>query len=110
MVGNAHRPPKPCAAEGRESATERRPPKSRACLVGAGKGERVVLAVSDTGPGIPDEFRPRLFEPFATTKQRGTGLGLAFVQQVAQECGGEVVIESDAGKGTTVRFFLKRSL
>lgn len=73
------------------------------------EGERVQVLVQDTGPGIPEEFRGRLFEPFATTKPRGTGLGLAFVQQVMHECGGEVGIESSPGQGTCVMFRLRRA-
>lgn len=71
-------------------------------------GDNVILEVTDTGSGIPESFRERLFEPFATTKARGTGLGLAFVQQVAQESGGEASIESQPGRGTTVRLTLRR--
>jgi len=63
---------------------------------------RVVVTIRDTGCGIPEEFKPRLFEPFATTKPSGTGLGLAFVLQVMQECKGKVSVESTAGLGTTV--------
>lgn len=62
----------------------------------------VFISVTDTGCGIPESFRERLFEPFATTKPKGTGLGLAFVQQVMHESGGEVTIESEVGRGTTV--------
>ena len=72
-------------------------------------GDRIALSVTDTGCGIPEEFRSRLFEPFATTKPSGTGLGLAFVQQVAHESGGDVAVESAPGRGTTVRLRLRRA-
>lgn len=71
-------------------------------------GGKATVSVHDNGPGIPEEVRSRLFEPFVTTKPRGTGLGLAFVQQVMNECGGEVTIESKPGLGTTVRLTLRR--
>ena len=59
----------------------------------------VELTVGDTGAGIAAEALPRLFDPFYTTKERGTGLGLAFVQEVVQEHGGTVRCESAAGRG-----------
>lgn len=68
---------------------------------------KVKMEIEDNGQGIPKEFMPRLFEPFATTKSKGTGLGLAFVQQVMHECGGDVTIESTEGKGTIVRMVLR---
>lgn len=75
----------------------------------SGAGDCVELAISDTGQGIPDAQMARLFEPFATTKRNGTGLGLAFVQQVITESGGKVRIESQEANGTTVRITLARA-
>ena len=73
-----------------------------------GPGEHVVVAVSDTGPGMPAEVRARAFEPFFTTKDvgRGTGLGLAQVYGVARQCGGTARIASAPGQGTRVEIWL----
>jgi PAS domain S-box-containing protein len=61
----------------------------------------LVIRVKDTGCGIPIEVQPKLFEPFFTTKPQGTGLGLATTQQIVFEHNGHLLVESDAGKGTT---------
>jgi signal transduction histidine kinase len=61
----------------------------------------VQVQVGDTGEGIAAEDLPRIFEPFYSTKERGTGLGLAFVQQVVREHGGTIVCESELDRGTT---------
>lgn len=62
----------------------------------------VFLRVADTGPGIPEESLPQIFEPFYTTKEagKGTGLGLAIVRQVVEEHGGAVRVETAVGQGT----------
>ncbi|WFU44218.1 ATP-binding protein [Bradyrhizobium sp. CB82] len=75
-------------------------------------GEFVMIAVADTGHGIPADIRDRVFEPFFTTKGvgRGTGLGLSMVYGFAKQTGGTVVIESEEGRGTVVRLFLPRSI
>ena len=62
---------------------------------------RVELSVSDTGLGIPDEAAAKLFEPFFSTKQGGTGLGLALTHQIIHEHGGELRVESVASQGAT---------
>ncbi len=64
-------------------------------------GEAVEAEVADTGGGIPPEDLTRIFEPFYSTKERGTGLGLAFTLQVVKEHGGTIRCESAAGRGTT---------
>ncbi|HEX8527005.1 response regulator [Allosphingosinicella sp.] len=86
--------------------------------VGAGEigelepGPYVRIAVADTGAGIAPEHLERVFEPFFTTKPvgKGTGLGLSQIFGFARESGGDVAIESEMGKGTTVAIYLPRSI
>ncbi|MCK6552770.1 ATP-binding protein, partial [Myxococcota bacterium] len=66
----------------------------------------VVLTVHDTGPGIPDELRERIFTPYFTTKAEGTGLGLAIVERIAEEHHGAVHVDSAPGRGTTFHLWL----
>ena len=60
----------------------------------------VSLEIHDTGHGISPERMERIFDPFFTTKARGTGLGLAMAQEIAQEHGGQLLCESVVGEGT----------
>ena len=75
-------------------------------------GDYVVLSFSDTGAGMGPEVIERAFEPFYTTKDvgKGTGLGLSQVYGFASQSGGAARIESELGRGTTVRIFLPRAL
>ncbi|HEX9965424.1 MAG TPA: ATP-binding protein [Allosphingosinicella sp.] len=76
-----------------------------------GAGDYVRISVSDTGSGMPPEVIERVFEPFFTTKPvgKGTGLGLSQIFGFARESGGDVVIESTVGVGSTVSLYLPRS-
>jgi PAS domain S-box-containing protein len=68
--------------------------------------DAVWVSVSDTGGGIPQEQINRIFEPFYTTKKKGTGLGLMIVQRVVRAHNGRIELESNAGRGTTFRIWL----
>jgi len=72
------------------------------------EAEAVDILVSDTGHGLTDEIRDRLFLPFYSTKRRGTGLGLSIAAKIAQEHGGSLRAESNLPKGA--RFILRLPL
>lgn len=68
--------------------------------------DAVWVSVSDTGGGIAPDKINHIFEPFYTTKKKGTGLGLMIVQRIVRQHGGHIQLESDVGKGTTFRISL----
>jgi PAS domain S-box-containing protein len=78
---------------------------------GLSPGDYVLIAVSDDGAGIPSHLIDQVLEPFFTTKEqgKGTGLGLSMVYGFAQQSGGTLRIESEAGIGTRVEIWLPRA-
>jgi signal transduction histidine kinase len=83
------------------NAIEASPPGVIDCD-GRRHGEEVVLSVADRGPGVPESVRRRVFDPFFSTKTRGTGLGLAVSKQIVEEHQGRIRLLNRRGGGTRV--------
>jgi two-component system cell cycle sensor histidine kinase/response regulator CckA len=75
-----------------------------------GAADHVVIEISDTGTGIPQEILPLIFEPFFSTKtnESGSGLGLAVVYGIVHRHGGTIAVDSQVGVGTMFRISLPR--
>ncbi len=87
-------------------------PKGSPRLSDLANSDYVMIEIADTGCGMPEAVRKRAFEPFFTTKPtgQGTGLGLSMAYGFIKQSGGEIVIDSETGRGTSVKIFLMRSL
>lgn len=70
------------------------------------KKQQISIQIHDTGDGIPPDLLPRLFEPFATAKERGTGLGLAISRRILEEHGGTIEVHPHQSRGTTFEILL----
>jgi signal transduction histidine kinase len=75
----------------------------------AATGETCTVAIGDTGPGIPADQRERIFQLYFTTKQRGSGIGLAMTFRAVQLHGGTIEVQSEVGRGTTFLLMLPLS-
>ena len=73
------------------------------------KDNTLQISIQDTGPGIPKDKLEHLFDPFYTTKEKGTGLGLFIGHQIIASNNGNIIIESPTGKGTVVTIVFKKS-
>jgi signal transduction histidine kinase len=82
------------------NAIENTPPGGTVRVEADNRDGRVSFRVGDTGPGVPENIREHLFEPFVTGRAGGTGLGLAIVREIARAHGGDVRVRSDSSGAT----------
>ncbi|KXJ58533.1 MAG: PAS domain-containing sensor histidine kinase [Thalassospira sp. Nap_22] len=92
------------AIEGREKPIEGElpPGKIEISVAVSPDNQRVFVAVSDNGKGLPAEHRERLTEPYVTTRSKGTGLGLAIVKKIMEDHGGELILSDGVESGATI--------
>ena len=81
------------------NAVQATPPGGTVTIGATAEANRLVLAVRDTGPGVPEAQRTQIFDPFFTTRDDGTGLGLTLVQQIVQEHGGRADLTNEPTGG-----------
>ena len=72
-------------------------------------GNRIEISVTDSGPGLPEQVRSRLFEPFVTTKPEGMGVGLSISRAIVDAHGGQLQADDAPGGGTVFRFTVARA-
>lgn len=77
------------------------PKGGRLTIITRKKSDTAVITVADTGIGIPNEIKPKLFKPLMTSKAKGQGFGLAVAKRLVEAQGGQISFESEKGKGTT---------
>lgn len=75
-------------------------------LLSLSKGKYILVTIEDTGPGIPEEYIDKIFDPFFTMKKEGKGLGLSIVKNLVEKLNGRVEVESKVGKGTKFKIYL----
>jgi PAS domain S-box-containing protein len=83
-----------------QNAIQAMPKGGKLTLTVAKRRAKVMISVEDTGVGIPEEVKPKLFAPMVSTKAKGQGLGLAVVKRLVEALEGEITFESQVGKGT----------
>jgi signal transduction histidine kinase len=83
-------------------------PSGRVVLAARPDPQGVALEVRDSGPGVADELREKIFHPFFTTREKGTGLGLAFVREIVRDHGGDIAVDRAAEGGARFHFTVPR--
>ena len=92
-----------------KNALEAMPAGGKFSIRASEENGNILFSLSDTGSGIPEEIRDRLFDSFVTSgKEGGTGLGLAIVKKVIDQHKGRIEVESEKNKGTTFNIYLKK--
>jgi signal transduction histidine kinase len=103
LVGNAAE-----AIDGQGTVTLRA--RAGRAALGGRETDAVILEVADTGKGIPPEVEKRLFDPFFSTKETGTGLGLPIAARIVERHGGVLQYQTRPGHGTTFGVVLPREI
>jgi len=86
-----------------QNALEAMPQGGKLTLSAFIEDHRSVIEISDTGKGIPEELRERIFDPFFSSRHEGVGLGLSIVYRIVREHGGDIKVTSEVGKGSTFK-------
>jgi len=89
-----------------KNALDAMPDGGRLTILSKSENSHAKVSIVDSGSGIPPEMISRIFDPFYTTKEKGTGLGLAVCRKIIEEHGGKISIKSEEGKGTEITFIL----
>ncbi len=82
------------------NAIQAMPNGGKLTIQGTANQKNTIISIEDTGVGIPEEMKPKLFTPMTTTKAKGQGLGLAVVKRLIETLNGKIYVESEVGKGT----------